>query len=276
MLELRQSDRRPARSLPSAHLAGTRLASSFLTAEELQLLDAAASAPRAVDAHTDLVRESGTADQLFVMIHGWACRYKTTREGGRQIVGLLVPGDVANLDTLMSSRPGYGVRTLMSAQVAAIPRKRLTALATDNPGIAQALIQLSLTESAILAQWALCLGRQSAQQRLAHLLCELAVRAGDDEDNASRFELPLTQEQMADVLGLTAVHVNRTMQQLRNEGLIVSASRSITLPDLRRLRERANFDPDYLHVGIDEHCTWRRPLDGTSSGASPSSVTAGK
>ena len=106
---------------------------------------------------------------------------------------------------------------------------------------------LALTDNAILSQWALCIGRHSARQRLAHLLCELSARLDPEDGNESSFALPVTQEQLADALGLTSVHVNRTMQQLRTEGLIVTASRVVTIPDVSQLRKAGEFDPAYLH-----------------------------
>ena len=103
-----------------------------------------------------------------------------------------------------------------------------------------------------MSRSAVCLGRQSARSHLAHLLCELDVRlSGTARAEVAAFDLPLTQEQLADVLGLTSVHVNRTIQQLRAEGLIVSTGRTIRIPDIARLRGVGEFDPSYLHVDGD-------------------------
>lgn len=106
---------------------------------------------------------------------------------------------------------------------------------------------LALVENAILSKWALSLGRRSAKERLAHLVCELSLRLDAEDSNESRFAFPLTQEQIADALGLTPVHVNRTMQQLRSEGMVATGNRAITLPDLQGLRQIGGFDPHYLH-----------------------------
>lgn len=242
---------RPVRTLkrPSLHsLSRTRLAASpFLSDDERQALEDIALTPRSVRAGDELVREGQATDQLHLMADGWALRGKTTRDGGRQIVGLAVPGDLANLDSFLFGRPDYNVRALTPGTVVAVPRDRLLALAADHPGIARALTWCALVENAVLGQWALCLGRHSAQRRLAHLLCELAARLGADDGAGVAFTLPLTQEHLADALGLTAVHVNRVMQQLRAEGVIVTAGRSVTIPDPARLRELADFDPTYLH-----------------------------
>lgn len=160
-----------------------------------------------------------------------------------------MPGDIANLDALLSGRSDYGLHVLSAAKVIALPCDRLLALVAQHTGIARAVMQVAFQENAILSQWALCLGRHTARQRLAHLLCELAVRVACDAPDAACFELPLTQEQLADALGLTAVHVNRTMQHLRNAGLIEAANRTVSILDMVRLRNLAEFDPAYLHIG---------------------------
>ena len=205
----------------SPRLANTRLWSSrYLSRDERYSLEDAAAPARTVRSNIDLVREGERANSLFMVIEGWACRYTTTGEGSRQIPAVLVPGDVGNLDSLMFDQ---------------------------HPGIAKTFTWLALVENVILSKWALSLGRRSAKERLAHLLCELSVRLDAEDGAKSSFVLPMTQEQIADALGLTSVHVNRTMQQLRAEGLVVTAHRVVTLPDVAGLRRVGGFDPSYLH-----------------------------
>jgi CRP-like cAMP-binding protein len=122
------------------------------------------------------------------------------------------------------------------------------ALADENLGIARTFTWAALVENAILSKWALMLGRQSARERLAHLLCELSVRLNAEADNASSFPFPLTQEQMADALGITPIHVNRTVRHLRMDGLIETTRRTLAIPDVARLRQVGGFDPYYLHI----------------------------
>ena len=269
MLESVQSAAPSSRPASGTSMAGTRLASTFLSGDERLALEAMAGPVRAVKASTQLVREGGTSEQLFMITEGWACRYRTARGGSRQIVALMVAGDVANLDALMFGRADYGVRILSASKIVALSCDRVQALAEQHAGIAKTLTRLAMVENTILSQWALCLGRQSAQQRLAHLFCELAVRLNGDEPEASSFDMPLTQEQLADALGLTSVHVNRTMQQLRAEGLIATSNRIITIPDVGRLRQVAGFDPAYLHLGAFEKNVWgnRRGGHGASRAA---------
>lgn len=231
--------------------AGDRLREShFLSREERLALEEAMSPPRVMQSNVDLVRHGQGSGRVFIVTEGWACRYAITRDGSRQLPTLLVPGDVANLDSLLFDRLNYGVRTLTQATVVSLPRDRALALAAAYPGIARTFTWLALVDNANLTEWTLSLGRRSAKERLAHLLCELSVRLDADDGEASSFAFPLTQEQIADTLGLTAVHVNRTMQQLRSDGLIVTASRTVTLPNVDSLRRLGGFDPSYLHLDL--------------------------
>jgi len=251
---------------PRASLAATRLAASpFLSDEERQRLEQAPVIPRSVRAGTDLVREQETGDHLLFVVEGWACRYKTTRNGSRQISALLVAGDLGNIDALMFDRLDFGIRTLTPATVLTMPRERAVALTADHAGIARAFTWFAMVENAVLSQWLLCLGRQSAATRLAHLFCELGMRLRAEDGNDGSFEFPLTQEHLADVLGLTPVHVNRTMQHLRSEGLIRTEHRRVILPDIERLRLLGEFDPHYLHAN---------PPENARSAATPTGLPA--
>ncbi|WP_425228869.1 Crp/Fnr family transcriptional regulator [Sphingomonas sp.] len=233
---------------PQSSLRNTLLTSGFLSREEQRALEDALSLARWVGPNIDLVREGEGADTLFIVAEGWAFRYTTTREGNRQLPALILPGDVGNLDSLMFDRLDYGVRTITPAKIVALPRDRALELSARHSGIARTFTWLGLLENVILSRWAQSLGRRSAAERLAHLLCELSVRLGADNEAQSSFAFPLTQEQIADVLGLTSVHVNRTMQYLRTGGLIQIANRILTIPDLAKLRQAAGFDPRYLHI----------------------------
>ena len=249
MFEVQQAQASSATPRQSLNLlAGSRLFSSpYLSNTERQALENVAFPVRSIDNGIELLREGERADHFHIVTEGWACRYKMTRNGARQIVALLIPGDTANLDSFLFGRLDYGVRALTAAKVATIPRDRMLALADQHPGVARTLAWAAMAENATLSQWALCLGRHSARQRLAHLLCEISVRLGESDSDTS-FELPLTQEQIADMLGLTSVHVNRTIQQLRNEGVIESKNRTMTICNFEALRRAGEFDPAYLHL----------------------------
>lgn len=225
-----------------------RLVSLIASGESRRAFTATMLSARPLTAHAELVREGGEAEKIYVLLEGWAGRYRTTRDGRRQIVGLALPGDVANLDSLAFARPGFGVRMLTSGMTTSIGCDAARALAASDLEISHAITRLGLLENAILSEWALGLGRKSAEQRLAHLLCELAVRVVGSTDGPITFELPLTQEQLADVLGLTPVHVNRMLRQLRGKGQVETAGRRMRIVDPEGLRALAEFDPAYLHL----------------------------
>ena len=227
---------------------GRLLTSPFLSQEERQGLAAALSPPKKVEARVDLAREGDRTDSLFIITEGWACRYTMTPEGSRQFPALLVPGDVCNLDSLMFERLDYGVRTLASATITTLSRDQAAALVARYPGIGRAFTWLAMVENTTLSKWAQSLGRRSARERLAHLLCELSVRLNAEQDGESSFGFPLTQEHMADALGLTPVHVNRTVRQLRDEGLVDIKDHVMTLSDVALLQNVGGFDQRYLHV----------------------------
>ncbi|WP_298089574.1 Crp/Fnr family transcriptional regulator [uncultured Sphingomonas sp.] len=232
-------------------LQGTAFARfRMLSAEDRQALVEIATAPRRFRAGIDLVSEGVRTDAVFVVTEGWACRYKMTRDGARQITGLVVPGDVCNLDSFMLSQVNFGVRTLTAGSAVGLPRERVQALAAERSAIARAFTWFTIVENAVLSEWALSLGRQTARERLARLLCELAMRLGGTSGDAPSYELPVTQEQLADALGLTSVHVNRTLQQLRADGLVAIEARRVTLPDLAALRRVGDFDGAYLHAEV--------------------------
>jgi CRP-like cAMP-binding protein len=200
---------------------------------------------RSLDAGEELIEEGGTPDSLYFLLTGWAYRYITTGSGTRQIPTLLVAGDVCNLDNFLFPRADCGVRAATDITVLSLPRQRALALATEYPGVARAFTWLALGENAVLTQWAVGLGRRSARERFAHLLCELYARVSPGSAGGD-FELPLTQEVIADTLGLTSVHINRTMQRLRADSIIGAAGRRVTVLDIGRLRAVADFDPSYL------------------------------
>jgi len=234
---------------PSRHLLGSSLSRSpFLTKDERRALEHAVTWSKRFDPHKDLISEAERADNLLIVASGWAYRYTCAPDGGRQLTALLVPGDIANLDMLLFERVAYSVRTLTDITVVALPRKQALALVEEHPGIARTFAGLAMIENAIASKWMLSLGRRSAHARIAHLLCELTIRLGIDGETDVAFPFPLRQEQIGDLLGLTNIHVNRTIQQMRGQGLIQLCDRMLTIPDVASLRGAAGFDPGYLHL----------------------------
>ncbi|MGK6324012.1 Crp/Fnr family transcriptional regulator [Sphingomonas sp. DT-51] len=201
--------------------------------------------------NVELMREGERAEALLIVIDGWACRYTMTRDGRRQLPTLLLPGDVGNLDSLMFDRLDYGVRTITHTMVAALPLDRALTLAARYSGIARACTWLGLIENATLSKGALSLGRRSAIERLAHLLCELSVRLNAEKDDKSSYAFPLTQEQIADALGLTSVHVNRMIKLLRTDGVIATVKGKMSIQSVATLRLLGGFTPHYLHMAAE-------------------------
>lgn len=238
----------PGGAVAGGTLAATRLATlPFVSAEERRTLESCALSRRSMKTGAELVREGEPSDMLYILNDGWACQYLTTRDGRRQISMLLVPGDMCEAGMLTSPASQYSVRMLTPGTVMSLPRTRLQSLAATHKGIAGALAWLASLETSMLARRILCLGRLSARERLAHLLCETAVRVGLTAAKGEiSFDLPLTQEHLADSLGLTPVHVNRTIQQLRAERLIETVRRRLTIHDVALLRQVGEFRPDYL------------------------------
>ncbi|MDQ0839429.1 Crp/Fnr family transcriptional regulator [Sphingomonas faeni] len=234
---------------PARHLRDTELCRSpFLAAKERRALEQSVTWSKRFDPQKDLICEATNADDLLIVASGWAYRYSCVADGGRQLTGLVVPGEVANLDTLLFDQVSYSVRTLTEATIVALPRSQALALADTHPGIARTFTGMAMVENAISRKWIVSLGRRPARARIAHLLCEIGIRLGVEDDTEITFPFPLRQEQIGDVLGLTNVHVNRMIRQLLASGLIQLSDRVLTIPDVAALRYVAGFDPSYLHM----------------------------
>lgn len=204
---------------------------------------------RTVPAKQDILSEGERPDHVHVIIEGWAARYKALRDGSRQIVAFLIPGDFCDLHVAILGHMDHGIVALTRCRVAYIPSVELDALISEHNGLSKALWWATLVDEGVLREWVLNVGRRDAFERIAHLLCEIHARmrmVGLVEDD--RLALPLTQEQLADATGLTAVHVNRTLQRLRKENLIEVGSGMLTVLDVGALREAAGFSGNYLHI----------------------------
>ncbi len=204
---------------------------------------------RQVGARQQIIQQGDRPEDVHLVLDGFACRYKVLPNGSRQIIALLVPGDFSDLHVAILGKMDHSIATLSPCTVADIPRATILDLIGNHPRIARALRWATLADVAILREWLVNMGQREAHHQLAHLFCELLIRlqaAGVGDTNG--YSLPLTQEDMADVLGLTSVHVNRTLQLLREEGLIVLRRRRLDIPDVERLMLYCDFNPDYLHL----------------------------
>ncbi|MXQ09987.1 helix-turn-helix domain-containing protein [Microvirga makkahensis] len=200
----------------------------------------------------DIVREGDRPSRSCLILEGFACTYKVTADGKRQIVAFNISGDIPDLQSLHLKVLDSSVGTIESCKVGFIPHEALHDLCTRNPRIAAAFWRETLVDAAIFREWVINIGRREAYSRTAHLLCELLtrLRAVDlAEDHTC--DLPITQSELGDALGITTVHVNRVFQQLRTDGLIETNGIRLTVPDWAKLKQVGDFDPTYLHLEQD-------------------------
>jgi len=196
-----------------------------------------------------IVREGDRPDQCCLMVKGFAVRSKMTDQGKRQILSVHIPGDIPDLQSLHLPVMDHDLRTLCGCTVGFISHEALKHVTRKRPAVAEALWRETLIDAAMFREWIVNVGRRSAPQRLAHLLLELCERlrvVGSCPDG--RFQLPMTQVDLADALGLTPVHVNRVLKELRTEGLVEMKRSEVTLGDPARLTAFGDFNPTYLHA----------------------------
>jgi len=222
---------------------------ALLTEEDAALLDRLASPVLTADAHQDIQVEGEPARSLCVILSGWACRYKQLDDGRRQIIGLLLPGDLGAPFGVLPRIMDHSIGALTPLRFARLCPNEIRAVSAEQPRIEAALWWDLLVQGAIQQELAVSLGRRQANERLAHFLCEMQVRLDRVglADGAS-FELPLTQVQIADALGLTPVHVNRTLRDLRAADLIAWRRGQVTILQPSALLALAFFDSTYLHL----------------------------
>lgn len=204
---------------------------------------------RVIAPRRDLIREGENPKFAHLMLDGWACRYKTLPDGRRQIVAFFVPGDFCDLNVYVLRQMDHSVGAITRLSVADIIREDMDRLTARYPRVAQALWWEALVNAAIQREWTFNVGQRTAYERIAHLLTELFLRLRTVKmTNGTSCDFPLTQNDLADATGLTAVHVNRTLQELRRDGLIELERRQLTILDMQRLMEAAMFNANYLHL----------------------------
>jgi CRP-like cAMP-binding protein len=235
-------------------ISGSAVASKLQAFTKLSTEDCEALAQlsrnfRFVEARRDLITEGDKPRSVHLVLDGWACRYKQLPDGRRQIVSLFVPGDFCDVNVHILKCMDHSIGAITRLRVAMITPDEMDALTADRPRITQALWWHELVTTAIQREWTLNIGQRSAYERLSHLLVELYLRlnaVGRAQDG--RCDFPLTQNDLADATGLTSVHVNRTLQELRRDGLIELERKQLQILDLERLAEVSMFNPNYLHL----------------------------
>ncbi|WP_246184981.1 Crp/Fnr family transcriptional regulator [Paracoccus aestuariivivens] len=202
---------------------------------------------KAIPAKSDIISQGDDPEYVHAILDGISCRYKILPDGRRSIMDLLIPGDFCDMNIAILGRMDHSIGTLTPCRVAYISRSEIEELLFDFPRIARAMWWATLVDEAILREWLVNMGQRRSDRQMAHLLCELYLRYAaigwPDE-----FALALTQEQLADTLGITVVHAQRVIAALRQDGLIALRDRQITIPDIARLMEFSEFNPDYLHL----------------------------
>jgi CRP-like cAMP-binding protein len=231
-----------------AHFRKIRARADISGEEERAIRDLASEVTE-IGPDQTLVRRDEELDHSILLLSGWLARAKDLANGQRQLAELHVAGDFADLHGFTLKYLDHDVITLTRCQVALVPHQRLTELTERFPHLARIYWLLTNIDASIQREWTLSLGRRTAAARIAQLLCELNVRLSiSGLAQHDSFEFPLTQTELGECVGLTSVHVNRTLQALRRDGLIDLASRRVTIHDLDQLKRVAEFSGRYLYV----------------------------
>ncbi|HST94183.1 MAG TPA: Crp/Fnr family transcriptional regulator [Microvirga sp.] len=204
---------------------------------------------KAIAADQDIVREGDTPSECCLLVEGFACRYNMTAEGKRQILSFHISGDIPDLQSLHLSVMDHSLGTLIPCKLAFIQHDDLRTLMHDHPRLGDLFWRDTLIDAAVFRQWVVNVGRRQAPARMAHVLCELLVRLRAVELVEDHiFDLPVTQAELGDALGISNVHVNRVLQDLRGAGLISLRGKTLKVLDWEGLKTVGEFDPTYLHL----------------------------
>lgn len=219
-----------------------------LSAADVAALEKVTANPREYQPRQDVIREGDETGPMFVVLEGWACRYKILPNGSRQIMAFLMPGDACDLHNKLLVQMDHSIQAITKAIVATVARDDMERLVDKHRNIARAMYSAQLVDQGIMRAWIVSMGRRNSTERVAHLMCELYLRAhtlGLNDGDA--FALPLSQLVLADALGMTAVHINRVLKELRLAGTMALNRGSVCILDPVKLVQIAGFDENYLH-----------------------------
>lgn len=220
-----------------------------LSPDDISALEKAAGEIRTLPARSTLITEGDTVIASTYLVEGFMCRYLDDRKGERQLIAVHVPGDFVDLHGYPLKRLDHDIATITACKVAQVPHPRLDEIMVERPGMSKLLWFSTLLDAAMHREWIFRLGRLDAVQRLAHFFCEIEakLRAVGMSDGAT-FPLPMTQTDLAETCGITSVHVNRMLRDLRERSLLVMQAGVVTMLDRRGLYQLSEFDPGYLYL----------------------------
>jgi CRP-like cAMP-binding protein len=220
-----------------------------VSAEEEQALRDALGEVQTIPADRTFIPAGKELTSSTLLLEGFICRYKDLSDGQRQITELHVAGDFADLHSFTLKHLDHNIMTLTASKVVQVPHENLKKITEAHPHLARVMWFSTNLDAAIHREWEVSLGRRSALQRAAHLFCELQVRLGlVGLSSEHEYALPITQAEFAECLGLTSVHVNRVLKELRERELVAFRSGRVTIRDPAGLRRLAEFDPAYLYL----------------------------
>ncbi|HEV2564189.1 MAG TPA: Crp/Fnr family transcriptional regulator [Microvirga sp.] len=220
-----------------------------LTDEQRQAIESLPVRTYDLRARQDIVRDGDKPSHCCLILEGWACRYKVLGDGRRQILSFHIASDLPDLQSLHVPTMDHGLGTLTKATVAFIPHESLRDLTLQHPSIGALLWRDTLIDAGIFRAWMVSMGRRSAFEQVAHLFCELYLKlqaVGLAEHY--RCPLPITQIDLADTLGLTSVHINRVLKEMRGRSLITLRGHTLVIEAWDELLRIAEFDPTYLQL----------------------------
>lgn len=219
-----------------------------MSSKDIAALTRVTARDRQVPTKTDLIREGDRPGPVFVMLEGWACRYKILPSGLRQILAYLMPGDSCDLHAGLLAEMDHSIQTITQARYAAVERQAMDELLDQHPAIAKAVYIAQLVDEGTMRAWITSMGRRASIERVSHLMCELYIRARNiGLTSEATFALPLSQLLLADSLGMTPVHLNRVLKVLKQRKALKLTRGSVELTDIDALVQIAGFDDNYLH-----------------------------
>lgn len=219
------------------------------SAEEREAILGLPLRTQALQAKQDIVRDGDRPSQCCLILNGWACRYKLLGEGRRQILSFHIPGDVPDLQSLHLQTMDHSLGTLTKATLAFIPHDALRALTVRFPNVAAVLWRDTLIDAATFREWMTGMGRRDAYERIAHLFCELYLKQeAVGLATEHRCQIPLTQIELSDALGLTPVHFNRVLKEMREKRVVTMKGGTLVIEAWDELARACEFDPTYLHL----------------------------